>query len=373
MATNEKDVVAKKAEKRKFYLNKSSAKTYTCALDGKQYTIYKIVRGESDELVTWDERERLNKEEGDGGWVSSEANLSQKGKCWIREGAVVCGNARVSGNAKIDRKAVVSGSARVCEDATVGMNAEVGEHAFVGGRAFIQEATVKGRSRVFGTVTKGATIQDSAEVGCDGHVEGKWQIKDFALVRGKLKAKEDGVFVVGGASVVLGEVSASKDCNITGCVIIKEDGSFKTMIRKKMELSECAIIGGSVEDSTVGGLTWVEGGGNVLKSTMTCTGTAEGNVKNATITGATVTRGDVEGGNISGVVYLVGNVKGGEISGAVYSTGSISNTTVTGSLNATASVDGGNVDSNCVADKAGESPSGGNEVVSAKKKLQIRL
>lgn len=378
MTTNEKEAekqekerearqkeLEKKHEKKKFYLNKSSAKTYTCSLDGKQYMIYKIVRGELDPFADEDDDSK-----GDGGWVSSEANLSQKGKCWIKGGAVVCGNARVSGDARVDGKAEVSGAARICEDAIVTSNAKIGEHAFVGGEAFVSESTVKGRSRVFGQVMGGAIVEDSAEVGCNGVVSGKFQVKDFALVRGTLQAPDRGSFVVGGASVVLGDVAVKQSCRIEGCAIIKEEGKFNTSMQKGMKLSGCAIIGGSVDDSTVGGLTILEKGGSIKKSTVEGVGTAEGQLNNTTITGASVLKGDIEGGNISGAVYSEGNMTGGEISGSVYSLGEAKSLTVSGNLNATASVDSGNVETNCVADKAGESPSEGNEVTSAKKKLE---
>ena len=42
-----------------------------------------------------------------GGWIESEANLSQDGNAWVFDNAVVFGNARVFGNA------VVSGDAWV--------------------------------------------------------------------------------------------------------------------------------------------------------------------------------------------------------------------------------------------------------------------
>ena len=36
-----------------------------------------------------------------GGWIESENNLAQEGKCWVHEDAHVCGNARVTGNAQL--------------------------------------------------------------------------------------------------------------------------------------------------------------------------------------------------------------------------------------------------------------------------------
>jgi hypothetical protein len=48
-----------------------------------------------------------------GGWVASEANLSQDGNAWIYDDSMVFDNARVSGNAKVFDNARISGESKI--------------------------------------------------------------------------------------------------------------------------------------------------------------------------------------------------------------------------------------------------------------------
>ena len=71
-----------------------------------------------------------------GGWIESEANLSQYGDAWVYgdarvyddakvyDSAWVCGDAKVYGNAKVCDSAEVYGNAEVCGDAKVCDNAD---------------------------------------------------------------------------------------------------------------------------------------------------------------------------------------------------------------------------------------------------------
>ena len=60
-----------------------------------------------------------------GGFVESEANLSQVGDCWIYDEAKVYGVARVCGNAQVCKNASVGGSARIAGNAWVHGNAYI--------------------------------------------------------------------------------------------------------------------------------------------------------------------------------------------------------------------------------------------------------
>ena len=70
-----------------------------------------------------------------GGWVESEDNLSQYGKCWIYDEAIVYGKARVCNNATIRHNAEVHSSAKVSGNASVYDKAIVGHNAHVYGNA----------------------------------------------------------------------------------------------------------------------------------------------------------------------------------------------------------------------------------------------
>ncbi len=58
-----------------------------------------------------------------GGWIESESNLSQDGKCWVS------GNAKVYGDAKVSGDAWVGGNAEVCGNAEVGGDAHIATNA----------------------------------------------------------------------------------------------------------------------------------------------------------------------------------------------------------------------------------------------------
>lgn len=80
-----------------------------------------------------------------GGYVMSEANLSQEGNCWVYDKAMVIRDAMVSDNALVFDNAEVSGHARVfgnakvCDDAWVSGYARVFDHAKVFGDAKVSD------------------------------------------------------------------------------------------------------------------------------------------------------------------------------------------------------------------------------------------
>lgn len=130
----------------------------TCTLHG--VTMYRI-----EALIDFD-----NVKAGDkGGFVQSEDNLSQEGKCWVGDNAkvfgsakvfgdaVVFGNAEVYGDAKVYDYAKIYGDAIVCGSAKVFGNAEVYGDALVFGNAEVYDyAEVFGNAEVCGNaeVTK---------------------------------------------------------------------------------------------------------------------------------------------------------------------------------------------------------------------------
>ena len=66
-----------------------------------------------------------------GGWVASEANLSQEGNCWIYGDAKVIDNATVIDNARIDEHARIYGTSCVSDDSYVGGYAKVYENRII--------------------------------------------------------------------------------------------------------------------------------------------------------------------------------------------------------------------------------------------------
>ena len=111
-----------------------------------------------------------------GGYVESEANLSQDGPCWVAddarvlEGAYICGGAVVSDKAIVHGESVVKDIARVHGNAGIAGRAVIAEAAEVYGHASVQDlAIVRGRSRVCGEahITGTAMIEENVVVDSD--------------------------------------------------------------------------------------------------------------------------------------------------------------------------------------------------------------
>lgn len=85
-----------------------------------------------------------------GGYVQGYHNLSQTGNCWVYNGAIISGHAKVFGNAwvtdnaRVFENAQVFGSALVTDRTSVFGNAQVSGNALVCDRAKICDAIVKG-------------------------------------------------------------------------------------------------------------------------------------------------------------------------------------------------------------------------------------
>lgn len=147
-----------------------------------------------------------------GGWVESEKNLSQKGKCWIYNNAKACGKARVTDNACLLDRAVVDSKARVCGDSRVCDDALITDFAVVRGSALVRDyacisgfGLVEDHSFVYGK----ATISDRAKV------------SDYSRVGDS--SKVTGGSVVGGRSFIIGNAYIGGDVCITGHELIDFD------------------------------------------------------------------------------------------------------------------------------------------------------
>ncbi len=110
-----------------------------------------------------------------GGWIESEANLSQYGDCWVYDYAYVSDNARVSGNARICGNACVYGNAKISGNAVVSDNAQIYGHALVSGNA-----QVSGVAWVY----KWAEVYGNAMISGYAHIEGYVKIFENAKIGG---------------------------------------------------------------------------------------------------------------------------------------------------------------------------------------------
>lgn len=86
-----------------------------------------------------------------GGWLQSEANLSQDGACGVWDEAIVCDGALVTGDAQIEGEALICGQAVIRERANVWARAVVRGEVVVEGRAEVcGTAVLEGSVHLFG-------------------------------------------------------------------------------------------------------------------------------------------------------------------------------------------------------------------------------
>lgn len=115
-----------------------------------------------------------------GGWIESEANLSQEGDCSVWEEAKVFGKARVTDNARVFHNAVVKDKVLMKDQASVSMDAVISGNAKLYGFTRIQDQV-----KVYGNVEiNNADLRNRAEI------FGNVKLYDISI-RGKYKVGGD--------------------------------------------------------------------------------------------------------------------------------------------------------------------------------------
>ncbi len=128
----------------------------------KRHRVYRIVATKNFETVDG----RIVEKGEPGGWIESALNLSQDGRCWIDDDAVVLGNGGVTDNALVadevmcegilQDNAIARGKAciedgAICRDNTlVCDNALVKENAIVMDNATVAEDAIVYKNAVIG-------------------------------------------------------------------------------------------------------------------------------------------------------------------------------------------------------------------------------
>jgi carbonic anhydrase/acetyltransferase-like protein (isoleucine patch superfamily) len=146
-----------------------------------------------------------------GGWLESEANLSQECEALVLDEAMVYGDASVSGAALVRGEAVVCLGARVYGSAVVSEWAQVVDQARVYG-----DAQVSGNASVYDE----AQVFDYASVFGYARVYGAAKVRGTAAVGDEAKARGNaelgGNACLGGRAVVTGGVWDSSPLQIQG-------------------------------------------------------------------------------------------------------------------------------------------------------------
>lgn len=153
-----------------------------------------------------------------GGYIHSEANLSQDDECWVfpdamvYDDAKVTGNAKVFGNARIFEHACISGNAVIKGPCMVYGYANVSDEAVVTGNTKVWDsAVVRGKAHVYGY----ASIYSNAFVGGEAEVFDLAKVSGFAVVEGS--ARVYGQAVIVGRSTVRGKV------HVNGNAVIRDE------------------------------------------------------------------------------------------------------------------------------------------------------
>jgi hypothetical protein len=159
--------------------------------------------GQKYELVTTDTRmvrgatlNRIRRKSDGllGGYVETEANLSQSGTCWLHGQSTALGNASTAqGNARVSENAQVHGE--VYGDAIVSGNATVQGSVF-------DQASVSGNAKLAGRAYGHAIIRGDAQV--NGEAFGSAIVEGAARVNGRVY----GTAHLSGNEVVKGERSS---------------------------------------------------------------------------------------------------------------------------------------------------------------------
>ncbi len=127
-----------------------------------------------------------------GGLVSGPYNLSQRGRCWVEEGAKVLDQAKVSKDGLVMERATVKDRAVVTDTSWVGGEALVCDNVQVReGGVVLDQAIVR----------DGATVRSAGVVGGHAIVEHRAVVEDGAMVGDKTKV--GGVAVIRGRDTVI--------------------------------------------------------------------------------------------------------------------------------------------------------------------------
>lgn len=302
----------------------------------------KAVKGEKKEITIL-----IEKMGEKGGWIEQTTNLSQGGECWIKDGAIVCGNGFVCDD-------VVMSSGEVGENARVGGRAKIGGKVGIGGNAHVYgkadiggsgRIAVRGTARVEGKVQDDAVVEGSAYVGAnatvkgkarvsgnakiiEGSVEGESEVTDaatvYGTVKGRAKVSYDAVILKGGtakdnAEVEAGIIEGTVGGNVVisyGQVFVAEGGS----LSDKTKAGGNAFIKGAVgKTAKVGGNGVLMAGGSMTDGELKGNATVKGSSKECEVSGGAFVVGSAggaarfkDGSRVGGS----GSVDGGEYSGS---------------------------------------------------------
>ena len=117
-----------------------------------------------------------------GGYIETEKNLSQSGRCMILDNAIVYQRARIKNNARILDNAIIYGCANISDNAIIKDQATV-----LGCTKVCGDAKIYGNAKIYGK----CTISDTASIYENAAIGGYTQIKDSASIYGNVTICEN--------------------------------------------------------------------------------------------------------------------------------------------------------------------------------------
>ncbi len=179
-----------------------------------------------------------------GGYIEKEANLSQEGKCWVYDEAVVYGDAVVTGDACVCDRAKVCEHAVIAGTANVFGSCRVCSNAVVDGKAFLDgEVIVGGNTKI----TDNATVEGRIEFeGLDNVVERDALVTADCCFSGKAHlTKEADCMTIKGVSLTAESVTFYR--TETGAAASYKGRVYTTLDEFNDMLDACEVPQGSTE------------------------------------------------------------------------------------------------------------------------------
>lgn len=198
-----------------------------------------------------------------GGYIQSQANLSQSGECWVAKEAVVLDSATIEGDALVTENARVYGNAKVRGTVFVGDTAKVYEDALVEGACLV---TRKARIHGFTKLAEDVEVWGGADIAGYTNLSGRVHVYGNAILRGKNSitgkcqikgdARVRNVTLSGSVSVRgNAELVGNPNITLSGSITVTDDAQIKgePFLYGKITLQEQANIEGNVSIDAVEG------------------------------------------------------------------------------------------------------------------------
>ncbi len=202
-----------------------------------------------------------------GGWIESEANLSQDGDCWVYATAMVYDDARVCDNASIKDNSRICGQAVVKDNARIVRKCMITDQAIVEDDTKVCDSHVHGHAKICGNAYLSRTqIDNYCEIGghsvcCDCSIFDYAKVYDNAYIKGKYYNTR---FLNDVRCKIYGYAHVHQNATITDCAHIYENAHVggTTKIQNNAKIHGNAHVCDNAickDDADVSGFSLIDG------------------------------------------------------------------------------------------------------------------